>query len=81
MSKMIGSTGASSADQWNSNAQMNNPAKDMQMTQGKQSGWEEPSPPSQRRNIPSTFADAHAAVREFAEYANVRGLIDHCFVS
>lgn len=52
---MIGSTGSASADQWNSNAQMNNPAKDMQMTQGKQSGWEEPSPPSQRRNIPSTY--------------------------
>lgn len=55
MNKMVGPSGAGSADQWNSNAQVNNQPKEMQMQQSKPTGWEEPSPPSQRRNIPSMF--------------------------
>lgn len=50
MNKMIGPT----ADQWGSNAQISNQTKDMQMQQSKPSGWEQdPSPPTQRRNIPN----------------------------
>lgn len=53
MNKMVGPSGGNNNDQWNSNAQINNQPKDMQMQQSKPTGWEEPSPPSQRRNIPS----------------------------
>lgn len=50
---IVPGSNSTSAEQWNSNAQLNSQAKDMQMPQGKPSGWEEPSPPTQRRNIPN----------------------------
>lgn len=42
------------------------PVKDVQIPQGKQSGWEEPSPPSQRRNIPSIYYTYHTTLNNFA---------------
>lgn len=50
---IVPGSNSTSSEQWSSNAQLNTQAKDMQMPQAKPSGWEEPSPPTQRRNIPN----------------------------
>lgn len=51
--KMVIPGASASNEQWGSNAQLNNQPKDLQISQSKLSGWEEPSPPTQRRNIPN----------------------------
>lgn len=51
--KMVIPGTAASNEQWGSNAQLNNQSKDLQISQTKLTGWEEPSPPTQRRTIPN----------------------------
>lgn len=46
------------------------PVKDVQIPQGKQSGWEEPSPPSQRRNIPSIYYTYHTHLKKIPAIHN-----------